>query len=439
MKLVVTALLVTLSAGAQPLLDAVQANEEDKVAALLASGANPNAANSYGITPLWMAATNGSTAVTRMLLKAGGDAKAKLPHGETALMAASRTGRPEPIQLLLAAGADPNAQETSQGESALMWAAAENHPEAIRTLIAGGANPDLHAKALDLAPMKWMNVGMVDTILPRGGFTALLYAARQDAKDAVRALADSGASLETQDADGTTALHYAIMNQHYDLAALLLEKGANPNTADNSGMTAHYAAVEMNTFRSDIGRPPRLLQDQLTALDVLKLALQHGGNPNARLRKATIGRHHGFSDNSIGDGGTALMRAIKNNDFDAARVLLDAGADAGLGMTNGSNPLLLLAAVRVTPPQEAAILGILRSLAQHGANVNAANPRGETPLLAAARAGSNAMVRALAELGANLDAKDATGKTAVEIVSEPGRSRREDTAALLRELAAARQ
>jgi len=436
-----TLLFAVVASAAQPttLADAVLANDEKAVLALLGKGADPKVANRYGITPLWLAATNGSASVTKLLLKAGADPKATLPHGETALMAAARTGEPETIKLLLEAGSDPNAKETSQGETALMWAAAENHPEAIRALIRGGADPNAHGKGLDLAPMKWMQVGMVDTLLPRGGFTAIMYAARQDAKDAIRALAESGADLNTQDADGATALQFAIINQHYDAAALLLEKGANPNVSDNTGMTSVYAALDMISFRSDIGRPARPSLDKLNAMDVFRLTLKHGGDPNAQLRKAIIGRHHGFGDNTLGAGATALMRAVKANDLDVMRTLLDAGANPSLGMANGSNPLMLVAATRVgTAPGSAdKVIAMLRLLAEHGVDLNAANPRGDTALHTAARSGSNAIVRALAELGADLNIKDAAGKTALDAVTEPGRNRHEDTEALLKELAAA--
>ncbi|MEO8096069.1 MAG: ankyrin repeat domain-containing protein [Acidobacteriota bacterium] len=417
---------------------AVQANQEEIVGALLNAGADPKAANRYGITPLWLAATNGSATVARVLLKAGASATATLPHGETALMAAARTGEPDTLRVLLEAGSDPNAKESSQGETALMWAAAENHPDAIRALIKGGADPNVHGKALDLAPMQWMQVGMVDTILARGGFTALMYAARQDAKAAVLALTESGADLNARDPDGTTAIQFAIMNQHYDLAALLLERGADSNVADNTGMTAVYAAVDMNTFRSDIGRPPRLLLDKLGALDVVRLALAHGGNPNAQLRKPIIGRHHGFGDGSLGEGATALMRAVKGPDLEAMQVLLEGGANPSLGMANGSTPLQLLAGTRVGPGPGVAdkVMQALRLLAKHGAKLNQANQRGETALHTAARQGSNAIVRALVELGADLNATDSSGKTALDLVAVPGRGGHEDTAALLRELTA---
>jgi len=417
---------------------AVQANQPDIVSLLLKNGADPNAVNRYGITPLWLAATNGSVAVVRELLKAGADARVALPHGETSLMAAARTGEPETIRALLSAHSDPNACETSQGETALMWAAAENHGDAIRALIKGGANPDLHAKPLSLSPMDWMQVGMVSTVLPRGGFTALMYAARQNAPDAARALAESGANLDLQDPDGATALELAIINQHYDLAALLIGKGANSNVPDNTGMTAVYALVDMNLFRSEIGRPAIVLQDRLRASEVLRLALAHGGDPNARLRKVVLARHHGFGDATLSEGATPLMRAVKSNDLEATEILLDGGADPRLAMANGTTALTLLAGNRPGPGPDSSdrILDCLRLLVQHGADPNAPGARGERPLHVAARLGSNAVVRALVAMGADLNAKDSSGKTALDLVTEPGRNRHEDTEKILRELEA---
>ena len=91
---------------------------------------------------------------------------------------------------------------------------------------------------------------------PQGGLTALMFAARQGAIDAARALAEAGANLNVQDPDGTTALTFAIINAHYDVAALLLEKGADPNVADATGMTPLYAAVEIHTMEMYPERKP---------------------------------------------------------------------------------------------------------------------------------------------------------------------------------------
>ena len=91
---------------------------------------------------------------------------------------------------------------------------------------------------------------MVTTAMPRGGLTPLMYAARQGAIDAARALADAGANLNLTDPDGMSALVIAIINAHYDVAPALLDKGADPNVADTTGMAALYAAVDMHTARS---------------------------------------------------------------------------------------------------------------------------------------------------------------------------------------------
>jgi uncharacterized protein len=329
--------------GMTALLHAAQANDLSMAQALLKAGASANVANNYGITPLWLAATNHSAELVKLLLQFNADAKATLPHGETALMAAARAGSAEVIDLLVAAGANPNASETLQGETALMWAAADNHPDVIRALVKGGANLNAHSRALNLVAMNWVQVGMVSTTLPVGGWTAAMYAARQDAKAAIHILAELGANLDEQDEDGTTALQLALMNAHYDLAAAILEAGANPNLADRTGMTALYAAVGMVTHKRDTGRPAIPRSDTLQALDVVKLLLAQGANPNARLLSPTMGRHHDFSDFELGAGATVLMRAVKSNDLASMRLLLAAGADPRLATEKGLSAIDLAA------------------------------------------------------------------------------------------------
>ena len=75
----------------------------------------------------------------------------------------------------------------------------------------------------------------------------------------------------------------AIINAHYDLAAMLIDKGADPNIGDSTGMAALYAAVDMNTLDETPGRPAPKSTDKLSALDLMKVLLDHGANPNAQL------------------------------------------------------------------------------------------------------------------------------------------------------------
>jgi hypothetical protein len=102
-------------------------------------------------------------------------------------------------------------------------------------------------------------------------------------------------------------------------------------------------------------------------------------------------------------------------------------------MTKGSNAVMILAGTR--GPADKTASG-LRLLVQHGADLNAPDARGDRPIHAAAQPGLNDTVRLLVEMGADPSATNGAGKTALDLVSAPGRNHHDDTAAVLRELAA---
>jgi ankyrin repeat protein len=433
--------------GTTPLHWAVRSDDLKQVQMLLRGGANVNAPNRYGVTPLSLAAENADPAMVEALLKAGADAKAAMPGGQTVLMTAARTGNPEAVKLLLAHGADPNAAESSYGETALMWAAAENHAGAVNMLIEFGAKVDTRTKALEYAKDRFGLEGVI-TILPHGSWTPLMYAARQGSLDAAKALVAAHAILNLTDPDGTTALVLAILNGHFDTAALLAESGADPNLADSAGMAALYTAVDMNTLGEVYGRPGRTFPNKLTALDLMKVLLAHGADPNARLKSPTLYRAHTPGEGTLAEGTTPLMRAAKNGDAAAMRLLLDHGADPGLAQKNHSTALMIAAGLGRNQgvfakdyATEAEMVEGVRVLLDYGVDVNAVNDTGETALHYAAQA-SDEIVKMLVAHGAKLDAKDKNGRTAVDFAMGVGlRGRaggpiqvREHTAALLRQL-----
>ena len=395
---------------------AVRADNGELIRALLRGGAKANTANRYGVTPLALAAENGSAAAATLLLDAGADPNAVSGHGETVLMTAARTGRPGPVSLLLARGAHVNAREGAFGETALMWAAGHDHPDVVRLLIAAGADPDARSTVIDLPKVKVDLATMVTTALPRGGMTALMYAARQGAVRAAAALADGGADLNAVDPDGTTAMVLAIINTHFDVAATLAEKGADPDIGDSAGMGAVYAAVDMVHPDPLINRPPARPKGRLSAADLVSALLERGANPNAALKAPLLMRQHNAGDASLGDGATPLMRAAKAGDLALTRTLLDRGANPSLALRNGTTSMMVVLSGRgaraLTP--ETPAFQMIRLMLERGADINAMNAGGETLLHQGVGRGE-AFVRLLTERGARLDLKDKSGRTPLDV------------------------
>ena len=408
---------------------AVRANDLTTVQMLIRAGANVNAASRYGLTPLLFAAQNGEPKVVAALVKAGANPNAAMPEGETPLMAAARTGSVDSIKLLVETGAKVGAREQWQGQTALMWAASQNNAAAVKTLIALGADKNERSKLLSFPEFKFETSGMVVTVLPRGGWTPLMYAARDGAADAVGALADAGADLNASDPDGTTALMYAIINAHFDTAAVLIEKGADPNVSDSTGTTALYSAVDMHTMGPMLSRPSPKLVDKLDSADVVRLLVAKGANVNARLKRPIIGRHHTpTGDASLGEGTTPLARAAKSNDLQLMKVLLDAGADPKLTLKDRTTVLMIAAAggavvgayAVAIPVTEDSSIEAIKLCLDRGVDINAFNTNGTTAVHSAVQRGSQKVVRFLAEHGAKLDMKNKQGRTPLDIAQGVG-------------------
>ena len=425
---------------------AVRGNDLETTRLLLAAGAMADQANRYGITPLSLAALNGNAAVIEALIGAGANPAASVSNGQTMLMIAARSGNPDAIKVLLARHVDVNAHEHVLGETALIWAASENHADAITLLAKSGADVNARSSVLKF-PLSRFGDGKSGrlTVLPRGGWTPLMYAARQGASAGARALAETGADLNLTDPDGASAMVLAIINAHYDLAAMLLDKGADPNVGDTSGMAALYAAVDMNTLDETPGRPAPKSADTLSAQNLVTMLLDRGANPNVRLKAPLIERVHNNGDPALGEGATPLMRAAKKGDVAVMRVLLEHGADVNAAMRNGGTALMFvsgrggLGRFGVFDPRRATELEFIEGAKlclQHGAAVNAVDESGQTAMHSAAVQRGDAFIDFLADHGASLDVKDNQGRLPLDLALGAG-SRgepavRESAAAVLR-------
>lgn len=287
---------------------------------LLKAGAKPGTANRNGSTPLWLAASRGDAAVIEALLKGGADANEKLPMGRRPLMLAARSGHLDAVSVLLKNGADVNASETQRGTTALMQAADQGHALVVAELIKHGAN-----------------IAAVTTAVMRDGRTAALG--------------------QSEDPRKTVQLQ---------TVAVLCEQ-KNPDIAkirqlrmldiDGTGKVKPVADADLCKVRKvGIG----FVVDEATTDGAAAEATSSRGRNRFAAREP--------------DGGelTALIYAARSGAVEAARVLLEAGANVNQTSRYGWSPLL--AATQNQNYQ----MG--KFLIEHGADVNLANKGDWSPL-----------------------------------------------------------
>jgi ankyrin repeat protein len=404
--------------GSTPLQWAAHWNDLEMVKALLAAGAKPTVANRYGVTPLHEAATIGSASVVSALLRAGAKPDATYGEGETPLMLAARSGNVDSVKLLLEANADVNAAEKFRGQTALMLAATENHAAVVKALLLAGARPNTRSVEYTFQKLTGGAGGIIHD-RPQGGITALMLAARQGALEAGTALVAGGADLTPEEPQyGFTAMQTAIFNGHYAFAKMLIERGAPVNDG------SLYIVIEMRNLAKYTNRPnPPESESGVSHFDVAKLLVEKGADVNARYTK-TVPPRQAQGNINVAPGSTALYRAVRAIDLASVKLLVDAGANPSLALTDGSTPLMAAAGLGAPRGGDEEVteagdrndpVDVMKALVDKGADVNAANDAGMTPMHYAVQRGVDRIIEYLASKGARFDVKNKQGRTPVDL------------------------
>lgn len=410
--------VTTGSAGNDaPLVKAIEEGRLDDARALLAKGADVNAANKDGITPLMQAATgsaylpNNTPAVT-LVLEHNPKIDAQDQHGRTALHHAIEEGKDEVVRLLLARKANVN-QKASDGASPLLAAITYGKLNAARLLMNAGADIDL-ADAQGTTPLMaaaegtaYMpnNAPLVEALLEKNanieaqdvrGRTPLYRAASEGKLDAVRLLLDKKANPNARASDGSTPLLEAVTYGRMPVVELLLQRGAQIDLADASSNTPLMVAAEGTAYMPNNapfvtallatsakvdaqdarGRSPLYRASAEGKEDAMRALVEKKANVNLK----------------ASDGSTPLLEAVTYGKMAAATLLIAKGADVNEADASGNTPLMVAAEGNPYIKNSAEFISLLLA---HGAKPDAADGRGRTALARATEAKNTAAIAAL--------------------------------------------
>lgn len=373
------------------LFAAAAQNNTAEIERLLATGANVNARDQAGWTPLHRAMerlasrpTAGTppdseivaTAKTvELLLSRGAEVNVRARNGIAPIHSAAATGQKTLVQLLIARGADVRVAG-SDGVTALFLAAGRGSGDVADILIAHGA--DVNART-------------------RSGYTPLSNAADHGSLDVARLLVDHGGDVNAHDRDGATALSNACVKLllRYTLEA------STPGAADQRRRMSPAAVAKAQQVLA-------LEKGEFSSVAIL--LLDHGADPNAGASDsralqtaavvgdqalAEVAIAHGAAVNPSGQPETEspLHAAIAEGHANVARLLLDKGADVTARNRSGFTPLHFLA-VHLHDRN------LAEQLIQRGADVNARDQVGHTALQAAIAARNDDVAQTLRQHGA---------------------------------------
>lgn len=359
-----------------------------------------------GSTPLHVAATNGHKKIVKYLLKKGAEIDAGDNEHSTPLHVAAQSGHLNVVEYLVAKGADLHFQDDN-GASTLHWAAYNGHIEVADFLLKKGA--DLEArKTGGSTPMHgaayYGHPEMVKFLVKNGanieaknnaGYTPMLSGAAAGNLELVEYLVDVGANLEATNEWNGTALYFAAQSENKELVELLLSKGTQVKSDDPEFRSPLYPVA----YEGNIEIAELLIEHgaDVKAVNVNGMTPLHMASHNGQAEMAGLLIDKGADPNAKdNEGRTPLYKGIQNGHFDFTNVLVNKGGDSGCKESHCGQTALHCAAIK-------GYNDVTKLLIKAGADVNATDNDGCTPLCYACKYGHKELADLLKSKGAKAD------------------------------------
>ena len=313
----------------------------------------------------WCKHGNDAEKVVELVLNDGVDINTPALCNRTPLLWASLSSSGEFIQTLIDLGANVNAQRTDDKDTPLTLSSGWNHFMAVYLLLDHGADANI-ASADGNSPLH--------TAVSKGFF------------DITKRLVEKGSNVNLQNKDGRTPLFLGVKNKHKQLIKLLIENEADVTIGYKQNSTERFNLVcGKNRGRADWHYV--LVKKHLLGLFLKRVK---GGVINVAdfgdILRSGFGKDppEGTTDN-----------ILKEYDFQFKEI--------------PETTLLHIASEQINEPK------IMDLLVKSGANVNAQDAEGFTPLHMAAIHGNLKIVKKLVDLEANVNIVTTDGKNAAEL------------------------
>ncbi|TEY70326.1 hypothetical protein BOTCAL_0106g00010 [Botryotinia calthae] len=367
--------------GETPLMAAVYYGFQNIVELLLKKGAEIDCRNLEGKTPLMIAVSKRLQNMVELLLEKGAEIDCRDLGGETPLMTAVYYGFQNIVELLLEKGAEIDCRDL-EGKTPLMIAVSKRLQNMIELLLEKGAEVncvDFQDRTPITKAIFDRNTRIASLLLGKGARfdcekdvfgIVLLDASQFGREEMANFLLKNGMSANFRDKNelylGWTPLMHGARWGHEAIVKLCLENGAEINAKCGNGLTSLDKAVKaghMNVVE--------LLLKRGSEVD-LRIESSSISNGRLSILKLLLTQSYGI-DGEDGEGRTPLFWAIDSLREDMVSFLLDSGASIESKDKYGCTPLMYAML-------QGAYLPAVKTLLDRGADINAENIEGSSPL-----------------------------------------------------------